>query len=458
MLFLTMGTTLAESSLKAGMIKFTPENTVKAQYLFAISNPEEYKHPAIIGGFGSGKTEAIPLRWLSLIEYRAKQKIKCNLMVVEPTYEMIRDILVPTLDLFCDRWGIKHTFHKSYYNYSISYRGYTFTSMLRSADKPSSLTGKNLTDIIIDEYDKIKSIKDQKDVWNECISRIRQAPNGTVSPVTTPEGYKNTYELYGKEKRKNFLLIRAKTYDNFFLPRDFIDNLYAQYSPELVRQYIEAEFVNLTQGKVYYSFNREIHLKPVEIRKDLPIRLSFDFNVNPMTTSIGQEFTREYCQVKYGGAFQNEVIAIWKSLNVRNSHTGKQCEEIKTILKGYDNPLIIYGDASNPRSTTSNITNWQIIKQHFPSAEYRVRGVNPHVMDRFNAVNSKLLNSKKEIGVIINNEGCNELVTDLEQVQWKEGKNEVDKSNADRTHNTDNLGYWIERDFSLRGKTISKQW
>ncbi|MFH1997160.1 MAG: hypothetical protein ABII94_00490, partial [Patescibacteria group bacterium] len=62
---------------------------MRAQYEFATISPKEYKHPAIIGGFGSGKTHSIPLRWMSLIEYRAtKQKVKTKLMVVEPTKEM----------------------------------------------------------------------------------------------------------------------------------------------------------------------------------------------------------------------------------------------------------------------------------------------------------------------------------------------------------------------------------
>jgi hypothetical protein len=442
------------------LISLTPENTLRAQYLLANCNPEEYKHPGIVGGFGSGKTEAIPLRWLRLIEYRAKQKIKANLMVVEPTYEMIRDILVPTLDLFFDRWNVKHTFHKSYYNYSISYRGYNFTAMLRSADKPSSLTGKNLTDILIDEYDKIKSVKDQKDVWNECISRVRQAPNGTVSPVTTPEGFKNTYELYGKEKKKNFLLIKARTYENFFLPKDFIENLYAQYSPELVKQYIEAEFINLTQGKVYYWFDRKINVKPVKIRGELPIRLTFDFNVNPMTTSIFQDVDGETCKALYGGEFQNRVICVWRAINIRNSNTDKQCLEIKKILKENDltNHVIIYGDATNPRSTTSNVTNQEIIRTHFPGADFRFKSSNPAVQDRVNAVNSKGKNSRNEIGIIVNDTFCDDLIQDFEGVEWKEGKNEIDKSNSDRTHNTDNIGYPIEYEYPLTGKIMSKQW
>jgi hypothetical protein len=455
-----MTITTTESNLKAGNLLFTPENTLKSQYEFATSNPAEFNHPAIIGGFGSGKTESIPLRWLSLIEWRAKfQKIKCGLMVVEPTKEMMRDILVETFNKFFQRNKIRTTYHKTYHNYSIRYKGYDFTAWFRSSDNPASLTGKTRTDIILDEFDKTKRIKDQKDIWNECISRIRGAEYGTVSPVTTPEGYRLTYEMYGKQIKKGFKVIKAKTYDNFFNPPDYVTNLYSQFSPELVKQYIEAEFINLTQGKIYYPFNRDLHLYKIELRKDLPVRLTFDFNVNPMTTSIGQTLSKEYCEILYKRNFQREVVAIWKAINIKDSNTDKQCREIKKIFaeNNINNNLIIYGDASNPRSTTSNTTNWEIIKSHFPNAEYRVRHSNPARTDRYNAVNSKFLNYNREIGFIINGENCKDLIDDLEQCEYKEGKNEIDTSNPERTHNTDNVGYWIEYDYSLKGKITGNQ-
>lgn len=429
----------------------TPDNTLYSQYEFATSSPAEFLHPAIIGGFGSGKTESIPLRWLFLIDWRAvNQKIKCSLMVIEPTYEMIRDILVPTFDKYFNRHGIKHTFHKSYYNYSIRYKGYTFTALLRSADKPSSLTGKNLTDVIADEFDKIKSIKNQKDVWNECIARTRQADYGTVSPVTTPEGYRYTYEMYGKELKPGFKLIRAITDNNKFLPKTYIENLYRQYSPELVQQYIKAQFINLTQGKVYYSFSRETHIRPIELRNDLPICLTFDFNVNPMTTSI--------CQIVNipSPKTQDKYINVFKTINTRNSNTEKQCLQIKDFLRDKNNGLIIYGDATNQKRTESNYTNWQIVRSHFPLATYKVPSSNPPVMDRINAVNSKLINSLGQIGIFINDNGCEPLISDFEKIVWREGKNEVDTTtDRDLTHNSDNIGYLVWQEFPLRHKIKS---
>ena len=172
--------------------KFLPH-----QLEFASLSPEEVKHPALVGGFGSGKTMAIPLRWLKLIDYRMEQGKPCELMILEPTKEMIRDIIVPTLDEFFESLGIKTHYVSSHNNYSIIYRGKKHKAMLRSADRPRSLTGRNLTDFIIDEFDKLPYEK-QKITWRECIARIRRAEFGTGAIVTTPEGFKLTYELWGK--------------------------------------------------------------------------------------------------------------------------------------------------------------------------------------------------------------------------------------------------------------------
>jgi hypothetical protein len=170
---------------------------LKHQLEFANLKPDEVKHPALVGGFGCGKTMAIPLRWLKLIEFRESQNKNCELMILEPTYTMVQDILLPLFDEFFETLNIKTKWSATHRNYSIYYRGKLHTAKLRSADKPRSLTGKNLTDFIVDEFDKIPYYK-QKVLWRECISRIRRAEFGTGAVVTTPEGFKMTYELWGK--------------------------------------------------------------------------------------------------------------------------------------------------------------------------------------------------------------------------------------------------------------------
>lgn len=274
------------------IVSINPGNTLLSQKLFATADPKTIKHPAIVGGFGSGKTFSIPLRWLNLIEWRGRnQKIKCIMMIVEPTKEMIRDILVPVLDKFFDFHGIKHTYHKTYHDYTITYRGMKFVAMLRSSDVPASLTGKTLTDVIIDEFDKKHNIQKQQEVWKECISRIRACEYATVAVVTTPEGYKLTYDLWkaNEKANSNFILYKAKTKDNYFNPDDYYDNMLAQFDTLLQRQYLEGEFVNLNGSAAYYTFNRDKNVKKCRHLDNpmYPLWIGIDFNVSPMTATAG---------------------------------------------------------------------------------------------------------------------------------------------------------------------------
>jgi DNA replication protein DnaC len=432
-------------------------NTLKAQYEFATTYPDQYRHPAIVGGFGSGKTASIALRWVYLINWRAaNQCVQTKMMIVEPTKEMIRDILIEQLDKFFNRYNIPHHYHKTEHNYTIRLKKagkfYNFMARLRSSDVPEALTGKNLTDVIIDEYDKKHSVQHQKDVWKECISRTREAALGTVGVVTTPEGYKNTYELWGEcdyKEKKNFKLIRAKTYDNFFNPPDYVENLREQYSAELVKQYIEAEFINLLQGKVYYAFNRSLNNTERVYDPNTPIDLCVDFNVNPMKWVVTQRFGENLFAI-------DEIVK-------QNTYTEEMAKEFrKRYMTDHAGGLalrkvVVYGDYSgNSRDTRTRTTDYEIIKSIIPNCELRVKP-NGLVIDRINAVNSRFCNSQGARRFFINVNKCPHLTRDFEQVVWKEKTREIDKTtNPDLTHASDAVGYRIVYDWPLKGSIITK--
>jgi hypothetical protein len=50
------------------------------------------------------------------------------------------------------------------------------------------------------------------------------------------------------------------------------------------------------------------------------------------------------------------------------------------------------------------------------------------------------------------NHKCKNLIKDFEQVIYKEGKREIDKSNLTLTHISDAVGYYIEYEFPIRDK------
>jgi len=419
------------------------ENFLGHQVSFAEVSPEEVKHPAIVGGFGCGKTMSIPLRWLKLIEFRLAQGKKCELMVIEPTKEMIRDILVPAFDEFFERAGVKKKYLWDSGRYTIEYMGEKHVCLFRSGNRPSSLTGKNLSDIIIDEFDRMPYSK-QRLVWRECIARIRRAPHGSCAVVSTPEGFKLVHELWVEKRSEKFALIKAKTSDNIHLPEDYIANLYEQYDSKLVKQYLEGEFVNIGTDLVYYCFDRNVN---VVADGEIPpadegrIILSFDFNVNPMCAA----------EIIMSGKTRYQIY----EHKISSSNTKELCESVMESLKRrYKNwkmmSLLITGDASgSARSSSGSDSDYEIIKREFDEAGFAgayvsVGSVNPPVRERANYVNSLLDKKLFFIG-----ESCRESVKDREVVSWKKGSEKfvIDKSDRTATHLSDaaDYGLWKSR-------------
>ena len=396
-------------------------NTLRHQYAFAFADPKRIKHPAIVGGFGCGKTRSIPLRWVKLCDWRARtQRVKTRMMIVEPTYQMVRDVLVPEMNAFFSSNNIKASYHKSTHDYTITLRGHQFTAMLRSADNPSSLTGKTVTDAIIDEFDKIRSISDQRDVWVETVARIRQAEHGTAAVVTTPEGFKYTHELWIERNNANplFQIIKAKTKDNHFLPADYIENLIAQYDSQLAKQYLEGEFVNLSNSLAYYCFNRGIHVIQTGHRTDHPIFVGIDFNVNPMTAVV----------LQLDGDGYRAVAEYW----IPNSNTRALSQLLASDWRGHQ--ITVCPDMTGgARKTSADMTDLQILG----SFGFQIMGSrNITERARLNIVNNVLDKKRLLVGA-----QCKHLVNDLEKVTTNDYGQVAKEKDSKLTHISDALGY-----------------
>lgn len=397
----------------------------------------DFKTPvlAYVGGFGSGKTYSTVHKALAFCVMNPSTAG----MLVSPTFSMLRDTTRRTFIEVLEEKNISFLFKATENRIILTDVGSEV--WFRSGDDPNKLKGSNLAWVGMDEAAQM-----EKEVYQIALSRIRD-PKAKVRQLfitTTPEGFNWLYDEF-KEHQTNKRIIISKTTENTFLPESYIESLYQNYDELLVKQYINGEFVNINQGRVYYSFSRAENVKPVTFRNGLDIYLTFDFNVNPMTTS--------FAQIVSGSAGEQEkIINVFHSLNIRNGNTDLQCKEIKRVLADYNfqGKLHITGDASHPKSTTSNRTDWEIIEDHFPTADFIRRKSNPAIQDRVNHVNAKLKNSKGLIGIYIDPK-CAELVQDFEQVSWKEGTREIDKSNPKLTHNSDNLGYLVFNLFPISG-------
>lgn len=218
-------------------------------------------------------------------------------------------------------------------------------------------------------------------------------------------------------------------------------------------------------GNVYHQFDETIHCKPLGRDESMQLFAAIDFNIDPMSVVVGQ-YDRGM------GIRKMERCEILEELSLPNSNTYLMMERLVTELnkyrRGYQFNIEIYGDAAGTqKSSQSQKTNWQIVSEHllmFPWIHFQFirKSKNPMIVDRVNAMNAMLKSADGTIRMYINDVRCPELVKDFKKVRWDQdsGGNKsgmLDKTDKKRTHITDALGYMVEYNFALRGRSGGKK-
>ena len=367
------------------------------------------KHTLMLGGVGSGKTFA----GCCFVYKMISEQPQATILIAANTYQQLRDVLIDALTTFLDEIGLEYKYNKAT---SIITIERTETRILcRSLDKYDNLRGIEIGSYWLDEVAYAK-----REAYDVVIGRLRDK-NATRHHgilTTTPKGYNWLYDYFhesGTLHTNDFKTVSADTSKNRHLPDGYIDNLKAQYGEDspLYQQEVLGEFVNLTAGKAYYAFERDKHVQEFNEMPG-PWWTFCDFNVDPMT----------------GGAAKvvDGVIYVHDEKFLRNSDTFKF---VNSMAK-YHGSKIVPDSTGKARSTTGK-SNHEILKAKFDVVYNR----NPHVIDRVNNIN-RLLSMDR----IVIHPRCKKLINDLEQVSWKEGKNDLDQTtNKMLTHISDGLGY-----------------
>lgn len=379
------------------------------------------KYPAFVGGFGSGKTEALVLR--SIIQKVAHPEV--NRAFYEPTYDLIRMIAWPRFEELLTGFNVPYRLLKSPLNV-LQIEGYG-EIIFRSMDTPHRIIGYEVGDSDIDELDTLK-LADAHDVWRRVLSRNRQKKaNGTntVAVATTPEGFRFVYQRWEENPIEGYEIIRAPSYSNPHLPEGYVEDLRASYPPHLIEAYIEGQFVNLTSGTVYVSFNRnDCNTSEIQ-RRDEALFIGMDFNVGNMSAVV---------HVKR----QGDPYAVGEVTK------GYDTPDMIRILKDMypSNPIFIYPDASGDsrKSLDASKTDISLLKQAGFTVVARKR--NPPVRDRINCMNAAFKGDYR-----VNVDRCPAYVRCLEQ-QAYDDRGEPDKK-QDLDHLPDAGGYFIAHDYPL---------
>ena len=382
----------------------------------------ENPYPAIVAGFGAGKTEALIVRsLLGKLKYPANDRA-----FYEPTYDLVRMIAWPRFEELLSELGIPYRLVKHPHNV-LDIEGHG-RIIFRSMDTPGRIIGYQVADSDVDELDTLKR-DDAAEVWRRVLSRNRQCkPDGsanTVGVATTPEGFRFVYETWHEKRPPGYEIIKAPSYSNPHLPEGYIDSLRDIYPAHLLDAYIEGEFVNLATGTVYIQFDRRrCDTQEVEAEHE-PLFVGMDFNVGQMSAVI--HVKRANCPVAVG-----EITGAYDTPDM-----------IRLLKERYGGHAIhVYPDASGGgrRSVDASKTDLALLQGagftlHAPKK-------NPPVKDRINAMNAAFQDHYR-----VNVSRCPGYAKCLEQQAYNQHGEPDKKQGLD--HLPDAGGYFIHHDYPI---------
>jgi len=397
------------------------------------------KFPLLLGGYGSGKTEALVYRTLKFLTETHKARVG----IYEPTVDLLKRIIYPRFEDIFANSGIKYKLNKSDGIMEV-WMPHTGKAeiIFRSMDNFSRIIGYETHMAILDEIDTLTKEK-AMEVWIRVMARNRKGfitPDGSVGinsvgVTTTPEGFGFTYTMWGREHANNpqYELIRAKSEDNYHLPTDYIATLRESYPPQLIDAYLNGEWVNLNGACVYTGFDRtssNTTLTIDDFDASNAVHIGMDFNVGRMAAAVfmkGDERT----------AYQVAEI----------HHVADTPAMIHAIQARYSNrTVIIYPDASgrSRKSVDASKSDIRLLRD----AGFRVNAPNknPPVRQRVVSMNTMFLDATGLRRLFINVTNCPHTTEQLEKQVYDDNAVPVKDGDEDIL---DAMGYFVDRVFGL---------
>lgn len=262
--------------------------------------------------------------------------------------------------------------------------------------------------------------------------------------IGTPKGFSEFHklwtigqnvELQRKGQWKSWQFVTA---DSPFVPTAEIEAAKNDMDPKSFAQEYLASFENMS-GRVYYPFDRNVHVKPLQFNPRLPIWVGQDFNIDPMSSVILQPQPN------------GELWAI-DELVLFSSNTAEVCDELERRFWRWKSQITVFPDPAGAyRQHARGESDVDIFKEKgFLRVDYSKK--HPPIADRVNAVNRMLMTASGDIRLYIDPK-CKHLIDSLEKVIYKPGTRDMDKTGGIE-HSADALGYPVHRRYPVKNRVI----
>lgn len=322
-----------------------------------LTNKRKFAYGGAIRG---GKTYVI----LFILTYLCKRYPGSKWAVIRDTFPNLIATAVESLKKIINnspawRWNSdKGNFFCQHENGSRIY----FKAENLSNDKDLTwLLGLEVNGIFFEQLEELSQM-----LWDKAISRVGSWYIDPMPPAFVFTSFNPTQRwpkafLYDRHISgtlpEDFFYMTALPTDNAFVTADQW-NTWRQMADRYQRQYVEGDWTNFddTDPRWLYAFDRSRHVSPVPLKPlpNLPIHLSFDFNINPITSIAGQHSTA------YGPGSFAHILREWK---LPNSNVHELCKQIRSEFPYH--VLTVTGDATGRNRNAGYVkgddTLWKMV-------------------------------------------------------------------------------------------------
>lgn len=270
-----------------------------------------------------------------------------------------------------------------------------------SLEDPNSIRGRKYKRIVIDEAAIARNLQE---AWLKVIRATLTDLKGDAWFLSTPKGKNNYFhDLFeNKEKYSDWMSWQMPTISNPYIDEKEVEEARLQLDPLTFAQEYLASFVTENLTSWAYCYDRSKHVGKTELNKAYEVKLSFDFNRDPITCGVFQDY--------------NDTIFGIEQIKLDNSNIYAMCDYIKAKYSGC--LLLVTGDATGRASSAlvkDNLNYYTVIKAslNISSGQLKVANANPSLEENRVLVNS-ILHHKK---VILDEIMCKWLIFDLEYAQ-----------------------------------------
>lgn len=329
----------------------------------------------LIGGYGCGKSFTDVQVLLMLLNAYMRSPVPLTIGIIGVTIKLLTQTVLKDFKAFLDQANIPY--NDNVMKGQLKVGSITFIYLAMS--NPGDIYAHNFCCAIVDEMDELPAervLEVVKAVQERC--RVRMpgpvgGPEGRDPFIffsTTAQGMGGTYQLceYFKKKGLPYAVVKGKTEYNTTLAKSQVELLRKLYTEEEAKAYLDGEFVNLTNGRVYPEFNRKKHV-------------CMRFPVQPTETIyVGQDFNM-------GFNASSECIVREGHIFVVNSHHWDYMGDAPRRLREMypTNPIVMIPDASG-KEIMSGFSD-ELTEAHI---ELYWNNKNASITERIMAVNKAL--------------------------------------------------------------------